>query len=416
MFLGLIPLQLQTDPIQLLPISIKSEKVDDLEPLGKAVGNARIVQLGEQTHGDGTAFEAKVKIIKYLHQKKGFEVLVWESNLMECEAMNESFKSQESTKSIAQSAVFHHWSTAKESLPIFEYARSSMNSRKPLRMSGFDIQSSGRRGSTFIFELLDTIQSVPGLDGIETIQKRAESLKSMQPPSQKEQACLDFSIDVESLFRKNKSKIRQALGAKKGDEMDHLLQGFLSYQKMMALFFKYEKTHSFEDFKTSYNIRETANAKNIEWLANTKYKGKKMIIWAHNSHVSHAGADGTMISKTQKGERLDSSGRIAKYKFGNQMYSVGFLAHEGEWNWMGQPPIKFKPSPDGSLESLFERTKLKSGFIDFKSIASQGPKHPLNQPIKGFLSRQNEQLADLIWPKVFDGVIYIREMKPRTQL
>src|SRR5262245_31332720 len=40
-------------------LNFEDDEFDDLKAFGKAVGDARIVMLGEQTHGDGTTFRAK---------------------------------------------------------------------------------------------------------------------------------------------------------------------------------------------------------------------------------------------------------------------------------------------------------------------------------------------------------------------
>jgi len=54
----------------------------------KAIGNSRIVVLGEESHGDGATFLAKVRLIKFLHQKMGFDVLAWEAGLFNCQEMD----------------------------------------------------------------------------------------------------------------------------------------------------------------------------------------------------------------------------------------------------------------------------------------------------------------------------------------
>ncbi len=89
----------KTAPIPLKSIDPNETDFADLDGFGKAVGDARIVFLGEQTHGDGATFHAKTRLIKYLHETKGFDVLAFESGLMDCQNRGQPSKSRTPSRS-----------------------------------------------------------------------------------------------------------------------------------------------------------------------------------------------------------------------------------------------------------------------------------------------------------------------------
>src|SRR5262245_42302903 len=76
-------------------IDAKDEDFSDLEPLMNAIGSAHVVQMGEPSHGAGSAFAAKVRLIKFLHQRMGFDVLVWESGLYDVQLAQAAMRTPE---------------------------------------------------------------------------------------------------------------------------------------------------------------------------------------------------------------------------------------------------------------------------------------------------------------------------------
>lgn len=88
------------------------EDFSDLEPLLDAIGSARVVQLGEPSHGAGSAFAAKVRLIKFLHQRMGFDVLAWESGLYDVESSEAGLRAGVDAVASAQRGIFPVWSAS----------------------------------------------------------------------------------------------------------------------------------------------------------------------------------------------------------------------------------------------------------------------------------------------------------------
>src|SRR4028119_791157 len=112
---------LKEHAISIRSVQPSDEDFSDLQPLRNVFGDAQVVLLGEQTHGDGTTFLAKTRLIKFLHQQMGFDVLAFESGLYDCQKAWEYLLSGENAVTAVRRGVYGLWTQSEQFQPLIDY-------------------------------------------------------------------------------------------------------------------------------------------------------------------------------------------------------------------------------------------------------------------------------------------------------
>lgn len=102
------------------------ENFKDLEFLIDVIGDAQVVQLGEASHSVGNGFAAKARLAKFLYQRMGFDVLVWEEGIYGMRLIQTGLRGSEDVLAVAQLGIRKGWSDSEEVMPLFEYAKASL--------------------------------------------------------------------------------------------------------------------------------------------------------------------------------------------------------------------------------------------------------------------------------------------------
>jgi erythromycin esterase-like protein len=114
----------------------------DLRPLAAVVGEARIVSLGEATHGTREFFQLKHRLLEFLASQKGFTIFSIEANMPEAYRLNDFvLNGKGDPKQLLKGMYFWTWDT-EEVLDMILWMREFNRSGKGrIEFTGFDMQT-----------------------------------------------------------------------------------------------------------------------------------------------------------------------------------------------------------------------------------------------------------------------------------
>ncbi|GAB2709890.1 hypothetical protein GCM10011495_27520 [Hymenobacter frigidus] len=120
----------------------------DLEFLAREIGSARVVMLGEPSHGEGNVFEAKIRLMRFLQQRMGFTTVAFESGFYDLHKAQQELEAGKSTQEALVNSVFPIWTGAQEFQAVLP-----LIGKGKLRVAGFDPQLTGEYSGDLVDEL-----------------------------------------------------------------------------------------------------------------------------------------------------------------------------------------------------------------------------------------------------------------------
>jgi len=372
--------------INLHQVKNNNENFEGYEQLKQEIGNAEIVLLGEQSHGDATTFETKIKLIKYLHEEMDFDILAFESNFYECNRAWSMIQKGHDVKDAAAKSIYAIWSTLEVLNPLYQYMEQEVANKTPLMIAGFDAQFMGKIAIDHFEEDLTAY--------LATFDETA-------PYEEEIQALQAVLFAVRNLKKINKKKAIQHIASLqriieliKNKQNNELAQFWIQTLKNFKIFIS--------DIKLGTDNRDQQMAENLIWLKE-KYPDKKIICWGATSHfLYNASLVKMKDKKVQKAadyyRNHSMMGDYLKKKYGEKVYTVGFIAYEGFYGVNRRMTIDAPLK--NSLAYLIGQSANDNYFLSLDNIS-----------LEGYLSRPlGHQYMTNDIAKVMDGVVFNRYM------
>ena len=376
--------------IDLHDVANGNEDFTGYEPIKELLADAQIVLLGEQSHGDGTTYDTKVKLIKYLHQELDFDIIAFESSFYECQKAWQWIQEGVRADSVLGKSVFSLWSTTDEFKPLVQYIESQVNTDHPLIVAGFDNQFTG---------------NIARVHYVDDLKKVFEQTTSIEPWEEAFQT-LYYSIDMIGGMYSNKYKKKDAqrdlpileaiLTQLETTTTDEIIWHRQYLKNVISLI----KDWTGKEYK-----RDDHMANNLIWLKN-QYPNKKIIGWGATSHFIHHSSEvkvaKNLLYKTLIGkyyQKNDMMGDHLKEKYGDQLATIGFIAYEGEHSLFRKRTLD-APKPN-TVEALIAQSPYENCLLPLHNKSTA----PLLSRPLGYVYID----ADL--SKIMDMVIFNRQMR-----
>ena len=369
----------KTDLLAKIATAIEVNEVD-FSFLDELLEDKRIVLLGEQLHDDGTTFEVKSMFIKYLHDKLGYNVVLYEAGLYDMWYMG----TQDTIN--PHTGLYAFWWDNEACHPLWDYYRACRQTENPILLGGFDVQLTGRINNSDRSGLIDNYLSDKQIDlsdypAFNEVKNRMNYSLFWENKLIRETLHDSIQVDLLHLLAK--------LAETKEGYVDEVYYRYLSgIKEYNELRFDYDPGDP-----TRMNVRDSLMAGNLIWLADEVYKDEKIIVWAANVHIFNN--DNLYNSDNPYFKPM---GAYLKEKFENDTYTMAFTSYARK-NKAGH---LYNAASNKSVEYLLHANKNKRLFLKTDDL-------PEDSFLNGEAISTVNQMMNIKnnWKKQFDGVFFI---------
>ncbi|MBE8727866.1 erythromycin esterase family protein [Flavobacterium hungaricum] len=396
---------------------------NDYSFLDSKIKDNKIILLGEQSHGDGATFDEKTALIKYLHEKQRYNIIVFESGLYDQYKAFEEYSKKKTPISIFDQSTLDIWSDTQSFQNLLSYIDERAKQKDTIKILGFDNQEGLLFSNHFMNDLIQLLENrkieIPK-NSLTRIEKAFVYRDLTNIASNKKDSLelyQDYDLILHSLQKISNPSfhekiMKQVFISKISDAGFDIMQ--LQKQKIAV-----------------QNPRDEQMAENLIFLSQM-YPDQKMICWGASYHF------GKNINETEYTEvtedylqqqsklELKSTGftdyipgsgakllegalpmgGLLKNYFKDQIYSIAFSSYEGQYGLVDGKVFPILTPPKNSIEQQLVTEGHYKTFVEFDQ----------RDPNSFYCSAFGNIPIKAKWSSIFDGILFLKKSyQPETR-
>jgi protein-L-isoaspartate(D-aspartate) O-methyltransferase len=390
-------------------------KAAELSALLARIGDARVVLLGEASHGSSEFYSMREKISRELIARKGFNFIAIEGDWPDAARIDHYVRHREFPPSEWTAfARFPTWMWRNNEVRSFvDWLRGHNAVLKPgarVAFHGLDLYS-----------LYASIRSV--LEYLDEVDPRSAKIARERygclSPWQADPATYGHAALTGSYPTCESDVVRalRDLMAKRQAYASHDGERFLDAMQNARLVANAERYYRIMYYgsRASWNLRDEHMFQTLTTLLAHHGPQAKGIVWAHNSHIGDAAA----TEMSARGEH--NIGQLCRKEFGDRCYAIGFGTDHGTVaaasDWDGPMEIKtVRPAVKNSYELICHEAGVPHFMLPLRDRGTdhaRGLMTPRLERAIGVIYRPQSELAshyfEAVLPRQFDEFIWFDE-------
>jgi protein-L-isoaspartate(D-aspartate) O-methyltransferase len=387
-----------------------------LDLMMERIGDARVVLIGEASHGTSEFYRIRALITKRLIEEKGFTIVAAEADWPDAARIDHYVRHRETPSSEWQAfARFPTWMWRNEEVRAFADWLHEWNApRAPLTRVGF-------YGLDLYSLFNSTLAIIDYLEDVDPdLARIARHRYGCLSPWEADPAAYGHAA-LTGAYRNCEDDVTAMLIDLMRKRQEYVLndgERFLDAAQNAALVANAEKYYRIMYYgsRASWNLRDDHMYETLLNVMEFHGEGARAVVWAHNSHIGDARA----TEMSRRGER--NLGELCAGGFDRESYRIGMGTDRGTVaaasNWNGPMEVKqITPSHLQSYERQFQLSGLPGLILPLRAgsgsdIAKELSKPRLERAI-GVIYRPETELASHYFeaelPRQFDEYIWVDE-------